>query len=265
MKFAIGQMVSGDDKAANLAEITRLTEEAAADGARLVVFPEFAMYDVPNLDSAFVEQGEALDGPFVTGLAELSRRTGVAIVAGMLERIDDEPRGFNTLVLVTPDEGLSRVYHKLHLYDAFGFLESDHIRPGDIDGPVTFTIDDVKVGMLTCYDLRFPEVAREHADAGVDLLLYPAAWMPGARKEDHWNTLARARAIENTLYVAAVSQGPGVGTGGSIIVDPMGITLGEIGESSGIAVADATPARIAQVRAVNPSLANRRFTVVASV
>ncbi|WP_152926220.1 carbon-nitrogen hydrolase family protein [Microbacterium sp. GCS4] len=265
MKFAIGQMVSGDDKAANLAEITRLTEEAAANGARLVVFPEFAMYDVPNLDSAFVEQGEALDGPFVTGLAELSRRTGVAIVAGMLERIDDEPRGFNTLVLVTPDEGLSRVYHKLHLYDAFGFLESDHIRPGDIDGPVTFTIDDVKVGMLTCYDLRFPEVAREHADAGVDLLLYPAAWMPGARKEDHWNTLARARAIENTLYVAAVSQGPGVGTGGSIIVDPMGITLGEIGESSGIAVADATPARVAQVRAVNPSLANRRFTVVASV
>ncbi|MEV4737004.1 MULTISPECIES: carbon-nitrogen hydrolase family protein [unclassified Microbacterium] len=265
MKFAIGQMVSGDDKAANLAEITRLTEEAAASGARLVVFPEFAMYDVPNLDSAFVEQGEALDGPFVTGLAELSRRTGVAIVAGMLERIDDEPRGYNTLVLVTPDEGLSRVYHKLHLYDAFGFLESDHIRPGDIEGPVTFTIDDVKVGMLTCYDLRFPEVAREHADAGVDLLLYPAAWMPGARKEDHWNTLARARAIENTLYVAAVSQGPGVGTGGSIIVDPMGITLGEIGESSGIAVADATPARIAQVRAVNPSLANRRFTVVASV
>ncbi|WP_407359572.1 carbon-nitrogen hydrolase family protein [Microbacterium sp. LBN7] len=264
MKFAIGQMVSGGDKSANLEEITRLTEEAAAAGARLVVFPEFAMFDVPNLDAEFVKQGEALDGPFVTALAGLARRTGVAIVAGMLESIDDESRGYNTLVLVTPDDGLSRVYHKLHLYDAFGFLESEHIRPGDTDGPVTFTIDDVTIGMLTCYDLRFPEAAREHADAGVDLLLYPAAWMPGARKEDHWNTLARARAIENTLYVAAVSQGPGVGTGGSIIVDPMGITLGEIGESSGIAVADATPERVAQVRSVNPSLANRRFTVVAS-
>lgn len=264
MKFAIGQMVSGGDKSANLEEITRLTEEAAAAGARLVVFPEFAMFDVPNLDAEFVKQGEALDGPFVTALTGLARRTGVAIVAGMLESIDDESRGYNTLVLVTPDDGLSRVYHKLHLYDAFGFLESEHIRPGDIDGPVTFTIDDVTIGMLTCYDLRFPEAAREHADAGVDLLLYPAAWMPGARKEDHWNTLARARAIENTLYVAAVSQGPGVGTGGSIIVDPMGITLGEIGETSGIAVADATPERVAQVRAVNPSLVNRRFTVVAS-
>lgn len=264
MKFAIGQMVSGADKTANLAEITRLTEEAAAAGARLVVFPEFAMFDVPHLDAEFVAQGESLDGPFVTGLAELSQRTGVSIVAGMLERIDDEPRGYNTLVLVTPGEGLSRVYHKLHLYDAFGFLESDHIRPGAIEGPVTFRVDDVTVGMLTCYDLRFPEVAREHADAGVELLLYPAAWMPGARKEDHWNTLARARAIENTLYVAAVSQGPGVGTGGSVIVDPMGITLGEIGERSGIAVAVADPERVAQVRSVNPSLANRRFTVVAA-
>lgn len=264
MKFAIGQMVSGVDKAANLAEIARLTDEAAAAGARLVVFPEFAMFDAPKLDEEFIKEGESLDGPFVSGLAALARRTGVAIVAGMLETIEGESRGYNTLVLVTPEEGLSRVYHKLHLYDAFGFLESDHIRPGDIAGPVTFTIDDVTVGMLTCYDLRFPEVAREHADAGVDLLLYPAAWMPGARKEDHWNTLARARAIENTLYVAAVSQGPAVGTGGSIIVDPMGITLGEIGEQSGIAVADATPQRVAQVRAVNPSLANRRFTVVAS-
>ncbi|WEK61351.1 MAG: carbon-nitrogen hydrolase family protein [Candidatus Microbacterium colombiense] len=264
MKFAIGQMVSGEDKVANLAEITRLTEDAAAAGARLVVFPEFAMFDVPKLDEQFITHGESLDGPFVTGLADLARRTGVAIVAGMLETIEGEPRGYNTLVLVTPEDGLSRVYHKLHLYDAFGFLESDHIRPGDIAGPVTFTIDDVTVGMLTCYDLRFPEVAREHADAGVDLLLYPAAWMPGARKEDHWNTLARARAIENTLYVAAVSQGPSIGTGGSIIVDPMGITLGEIGERSGIAVADATPQRVAEVRAVNPSLANRRFTVVAS-
>lgn len=262
MKFAIGQMVSGEDKAANIAEITRLTEEAAATGARLVVFPEFAMFDVPSLDEHFVAEGEPLDGPFVSALAALSTRTGVAIVAGMLEAIPGENRGYNTLVLVTPEDGLAKVYHKLHLYDAFGILESDFIRPGEIEGPVTFDIDDVTVGMLTCYDLRFPEAARQHADAGVHLLLYPAAWMPGARKEDHWNTLARARAIENTLYVAAVSQGPAIGTGGSLIVDPMGLTLGELGERSGVVAADVVPDRVSQVRSVNPSLANRRFTVV---
>lgn len=263
MKLAICQMVSGADKEANLREIERLTELATAEGAQLAVFPEFAMFDVPQLDAAFVAQAEPLDGPFVTRLSELAARTGVAIVAGMLEAIPGEERGYNTLVLVTPEGGLSSVYHKAHLYDAFGFTESAHIRPGDLEGPVTFEIGDAKVGMLTCYDLRFPEAAREHADAGADVLLYPAAWVPGPRKEDHWNTLARARAIENTLYVAAVSQGPSIGTGGSIVVDPMGMTLCEIGERSGIAVAEITPDRVAQVRQVNPSLANRRFGVVA--
>lgn len=256
-------MVSGQDKAQNLEEISRLTEQAATAGSRLVVFPEFAMFDTPQLDEQFVKEGEALDGPFVTALSALAKRTSVSIVAGMLEAIPGEDRGYNTLVLVTPDKGLAHVYHKLHLYDAFGIRESDHIRPGEIDEPATFTVDDVTVGMLTCYDLRFPEAARRHADAGVQLLLYPAAWMPGARKEDHWNTLVRARAIENTLYVAAVSQGPSIGTGGSLIVDPMGVMLGEIGDWTGIAVAEARPQRVAEVRTANPSLANRRFTVSA--
>ena len=262
MKLAICQMVSGADKPANLAEIVRLTEEAAEAGALLAVFPEFAMFDLPTLGPEFVAGGEPLDGTFVTGLSELARRTGVVIVAGMLEAIPGEDRGFNTLVAVTPEEGLSRVYRKAHLYDAFGMRESDHIRPGALEGPVTFSVGGVEVGMLTCYDLRSPEAARQHADAGVDLLLYPAAWMPGPRKEDHWNTLARARAIENTLYVAAVSQGPAIGTGGSVIVDPMGLTLGQIGERSGIATAEIVPARVAEVREVNPCLLNRRFAVV---
>ena len=93
------------------------------------------------------------------------------------------------------------------------------------------------------------------------MLVYPAAWGPGPRKEDHWKTLARARAIENTFYVAAVSQGPGIGTGGSLIVDPMGVTLAGLGEVSGVAIANIERERIASVRAVNPCLMNRRFAV----
>lgn len=263
MKLSICQMVSTEDVAANLAEISRLTEVAASEGADIAVFPEFAMIGVTALTPEVLAQAQPLDGPFVTELAQAATRTGVTIVAGMLEEIPDDQRGYNSLVVVSPGAGLSAVYRKTHLYDAFGFKESDSICAGPLDGPVTIDIAGVKVGMLTCYDLRFPEASRQHADAGVDVLVYPAAWVPGPRKEDHWQTLARARAIENTFYVAAVSQGPGLGTGGSLIIDPMGLVLGEIGERSGVATAAIRPERIAEVRETNPSLANRRFTVTA--
>ena len=264
MKLAICQMVSGEDKAANLGEIRRLTGIAAEAGAHVAVFPEFAMLHTSQLSASFVAEGEPLDGPFVQELSLLAEQTGVTLVAGMLEAIPGEDRGYNTVVVVTPGEGLTHTYHKAHLYDAFGFKESEYIRPGDLDGPVTFQAHGVTIGILTCYDLRFPEAARQHADAGADLVLYPAAWVPGPRKEDHWKTLARARAIENTGYVAAVSQGPGLGTGGSLIVDPMGLTIAELGDGVGIAVAEIFPERVADVRATNPCLHNRRFTVAAA-
>lgn len=264
MKIALCQMVSGEDTSANLEEIRRLTELAAEEGAKLAILPEFALHTLPSLGAASVAHAEPVTGPFVSALSTLARDTGVVIVAGMLEAVDGDNRCYNTLVVVTPGEGLVASYRKTHLYDAFGMRESDFIRAGDLDGPVTFTVGDVVVGMLTCYDLRFPEAARQHADAGVDLLVYPAAWAPGPHKIDHWNTLVRARAIENTLYVAAVSQGPPTGTGGSLVVDPMGVALGEVTERSGIATAEISPRRVTEVRTVNPSLQNRRFAVVAA-
>lgn len=261
MKIALCQMAAGADKAANLAEIDRLAALAAEQGASLAVFPEFAMRFERRITPEFIAQAEPLDGPFVQRLAEIARHRGIVLVAGMLEEIPGEDRAYNTVVAVTA-EGLSRTYRKAHLYDAFGSLESEFIRPGETDGPVTFELEGVRVGILTCYDLRFPEAARQHADAGVELLLYPAAWYAGPRKEDHWQTLARARAIENTIYVGAVSQAPGSGVGSSLVVDPMGVVLGELGEQPGVAVAEVEPERIAQVRRTNPSLANRRFAVV---
>lgn len=261
MKIAAAQIVSGANKQENLAEIERLTALAASEGADLVVFPEFAMYYTPMQNPEFLRQSEPLDGEFVTALARLADAHDVVLVAGMHERIDGEDRAYNTLVIVAPGDGLIGVYHKQHLYDAFGFKESDYLHPGETQHPTTFEVDGVKVGLLTCYDLRFPEAARTHADAGVQVLVYPAAWMPGPRKEDHWSTLARARAIENTFYVAGVSQGPPLGIGGSLLIDPTGLVLGELGESNGVAVATIKPERIEQVRAFNPSLVNRRYTV----
>ena len=263
MKIAVCQFASGTDKAANLAEIERLAADAAAEGARLAVFPEFAMQYTPKFSQEFVDEAEPLDGGFATALRGLAARYGISIVAGMHERIPGERRACNTIVVLGPDpeRDLVAAYRKQHLYDAFGFKESDFLCAGPLGEPVTFEVDGVSVGLLTCYDLRFPEAARTLVDAGAQLLLYPAAWMPGPRKEDHWQTLARARAIENTVYVAAVSQTPPVGVGGSLVVDPNGVVLGGLGEASGTIAVNVEAERIERVRAFNPSLANRRYTV----
>lgn len=257
---ALAQFAPGDDKAANLALITKLVGDAADRGARVVVLPEYAMFTVPAMDHRFVDSAEALDGEFVTGLLSLAAERGVTIVGGMNERLDGS-RISNTLVAAGPD-GVAARYRKIHLYDAFGFRESDVVRAGDITEPETFEVDGVRFGLQTCYDLRFPEVTRRLADAGADVVLLPAEWVPGPLKEYHWSTLIRARAIENTLYVAAAGQAAPTGSGTSTLVDPMGVVVTSLGEQTGVAVGEVSVERIAEVRKKNPALELRRFSVV---
>jgi len=262
MQIAIGQFASGEDTAANLARVGDLVKQAASAGARLLVLPEYSMFSVPTMDDRFVATAEPLDGRFVTELGHLAATHDLHIVVGMNEAIPGEDRIYNTVVALTPDRSIAATYRKTHLYDAFGYRESDRVQAGPLATPDTFRIDGLTFGMQTCYDLRFPEVTRTIVDAGADVLLLPAAWMPGPLKEDHWTTLVRARAIENTLYVAAADQNAPVGSGASMIVDPMGVVLAGLGERDGIAVADVDSARLAAVRARNPSVALRRYAVV---
>jgi predicted amidohydrolase len=133
---------------------------------------------------------------------------------------------------------------------------------GSIEEPQVFAWEGFTVGMQTCYDIRFPEVTRRLVDAGADLVLVPAEWVRGPLKEHHWRTLVTARALENTIYVAAADHAPPIGAGNSMVVDPMGVELATIGEETGIAVAELTTARVAQVRVTNPALSLRRFGVV---
>ncbi|SFW82768.1 carbon-nitrogen hydrolase family protein [Amycolatopsis australiensis] len=258
---ALAQFAPGADKAANLAQITKLAGDAAGRGARVVVLPEYAMFTVPAMDHRFVESAEDLDGEFVTGLRSLARDRGVAIVGGMNERLDGT-RISNTLVAAAPDGTVAALYRKIHLYDAFGFRESDVVRAGELTEPETFEVDGVRFGLQTCYDLRFPEMTRRLADAGAQVVLLPAEWVPGPLKEYHWSTLVRARAIENTLYVAAAGQAAPTGSGTSMLVDPMGVVVTSLGEQTGVAVGEVSAERITQVRAKNPALRLRRFTVV---
>ncbi|QFG26026.1 carbon-nitrogen hydrolase family protein [Actinomadura sp. WMMB 499] len=261
VQVAVAQFAPGTNKDENLRTIGGLVAEAAERGARVVVCPEFAMFAASKLDRRYVDSAERLDGPFASGLAELARGHGVHVVAGLNERLDDPDRMGNVLVAFAPDGTTAATYRKIHLYDAFGDKESDIVRPGDIRDPETFAVDGVTFGMQTCYDVRFPEVTRRIVDAGADALLLPAQWAPGPLKEDHWRTLVRARAIENTIYVAAADQCARSGAGNSMIVDPMGVVVAGLGEAPGTAVADVAPARIAAVREKNPALSLRRFTV----
>lgn len=262
VQVAVAQFAPGVDKDENLAAIGKLVGEAAGRGARVVVFPEFAMFTAPKMDGRFVDSAEPLDGPFARGLGDLARRHGVHLVAGMNERLDDPERISNTLLAVDPDGAVVAEYRKLHLYDAFGYKESALVRPGEIGAPETFTVDGVRFGMQTCYDVRFPEVTRRIVDAGADVLALPADWVPGPLKEDHWRTLVRARAIENTIYVAAADQCAPTGAGTSMLVDPMGVVVAGLGDGTGVVSGEVSPERVAAVRERNPALGLRRFTVV---
>ncbi|REE72399.1 putative amidohydrolase [Rhodococcus wratislaviensis] len=258
---AVIQFAPGQDKQENLRTLRTLAAEAAGRGAKVVVAPEYAMFTAPRTDERIVESAEGLDGEFVGGLAATAKELGVHLVAGVNEQLPGDDRISNTLVALGPGGDIVATYRKLHLYDAFGYKESDVIRAGEIGVPETFAVDGLTFGMQTCYDLRFPEVTRRIVDAGADVLLLPAQWVPGPLKEDHWSTLVRARAIENTVYVAAADQSARTGAGNSMIVDPMGVTLASLGERVGTAVAAVSAERITEVREKNPALALRRFTV----
>jgi predicted amidohydrolase len=261
--IAVAQFAPGDDTAANLERMSRLAGDAANRGALLVVFPEYSSYFTQTMDASWLEHAQTLHGPFVRALAELAAELGIHIVAGMAERVPEEQkRVANTVVALDNHGELVAHYRKVHLYDAFGQRESEWIVPGSIEEPQTFAFGGFTVGLQTCYDIRFPEVTRRLVDAGADLVLLPSEWVRGPLKESHWRTLITARAIENTVYVAAADHAPPVGAGNSMIVDPMGVELATIGEATDTAVAWISPSRVIEVRKLNPALALRRFGVV---
>ncbi len=160
-----------------------------------MVLPEYAAAFDPR--GVGLELAEPLDGPFVAALR--AHAAGMVVLAGTV--VPGDGRAVNTVVAVR-DGALVGGYRKVHLYDAFGQRESDRLEPGPPDAPpLVVDVDGLAVGVLTCYDLRFPESARRLVDAGAQVVVVPAAWAAGPLKADHWLTLLRARAIESTAYV----------------------------------------------------------------
>jgi len=265
LTIAAAQFAPVDDPDANLEAVRAAAAEAVARGADLLVTPEYTSYFTADIDDRFVAAAEPLEGPFVSGLREIARSVGIALVVGVAETAASSDRFRNTLVAITPDGSIATTYRKVHLYDAFGARESDRIEAGDPDQTAVFDLDGVRVGLETCYDLRFPEVTRrlaapEHGAA--DVVLVPAEWVRGPGKEHHWRTLLTARAIENTVWVVGVGQTPPIGVGGSVVLDPSGVAVAAAGATPGLLVATVDTGVSDTVRATNPSLSLRRYDVV---
>lgn len=261
VSVAVCQFAPTASREQNRARLVERAADAASRGARLIVFPEYSSYFVSPMDETLADNAEPLDGPFVQTLREQASALDVTIVAGLVETADDgSGRVRNTAVAVNA-QGVQALYRKQHLYDAFGQTESDWIEAGELTAPKTFELGGLRFALMTCYDLRFPEVARTLVDAGAEVIVVPAEWVRGPLKEHHWTTLLAARAIENTVYVIAADHPTPVGVGHSQIVDPQGVVLGGVGTAEGTAVAQVEGSAIARVREANPALQLRRYSV----
>jgi predicted amidohydrolase len=265
VRAAVVQLTSTDDLAGNLAAAEALVREAAAAGARFIALPE--MFAFLRREGQRFPHAQGVDGEIVGRVRGWARELAVRILAGSIaESVAGSERVHNTSVLVGADGAIEAIYRKIHLFDvdlgAGGvFSESKSIAAGD--EVVVAETEIGGVGLSVCYDLRFPELYRAQAARGARWLLVPSAFTRATGK-DHWEVLLRARAIENQCYVLAPAQ-CGVHSpdrashGRSLIVDPWGIVLAQLGDRPGIAVADCSLAELERVRASVPALQHRKL------
>ncbi len=262
MRAAAVQLTSTENKERNLEVSDRLVRAAAADGASLVVLPE--KFNVLGTSEQLAQGAEPLNGPTIAWARELARELGIDLVAGsIVERREGRDKLANTSVHVGPDGELRGVYRKIHMFDVTvagrEYRESEAEEAGD--EIVTSEAEGARLGLAVCYDLRFPELFRILAVRGARVLTLPSAFTRFTGVA-HWDTLVRARAIENQAFVVAADQ---VGAhpsgdesfGGSQIVDPWGEVLVRAQEGERFVAADLDLARQDEVRATLPSLANR--------
>ena len=258
MRITVGQFASTEDWETNLKTCQDLVDRAAGGGADLLVLPEGSLALFVDEPARIRDAAQPLDGPFVTGLVGRTRGSSTTVVAGVHVPAEDG-RVHNTLVAAR-DGGIVATYRKLHLYDAFGSRESDNVVPAT-GGPVVIDCAGWKVGLMTCYDVRFPEMARLLADQGAQVLALPAAWVRGPAKEWHWEVMVTARALENTCYVAASGECGRRNIGASMVVDPLGTARARLGAAPGLLWTSADAGELADARRRLPVLADRRFAV----
>lgn len=256
MYVAAGQFVVSPEWENNAQACVSLMSQAAGRGVSLLVLPEgvLARDDIdPDLS---VRVAQPLDGAFMTRLLEESRRNTMTTVLTFL--VPSTPgRAVNLLVALRAGSIVAR-YAKLHLYNAFSMQESKNIDAGNALAPV-LDVEGIRVGLMTCYDLRFPEMAVALALQGAEVLALPTGWVRGPLKEQQWATLLAARALDTTCYMIAAGECGNRNIGQSRIIDPLGVTIAAAADRPALIVAEIFSERIRQVRAQLPLLQQRRF------
>lgn len=264
MKAATVQLRSGADVDANIVVADEQVRAAAADGATLVVLPE--KWTVMGSPKDLRAGAQMLDGSAISWARDIARELKLDLVAGSIsERVEGREKLSNASVHIAPDGEIKAVYRKLHMFDVE--IEGKPYRESDTDEPgkeivLSELADGTKLGLSICYDVRFPELYRELALRGSRVVAIPAAFtVPTTR--DHWETMVRARAIENQVFVLAANQtgehpGGHRSGGHSMIVDPWGRVLARVGEEPGFAVARLDFAEQDSIRRRVPLLKHRR-------
>jgi len=262
MKAAVLQINSGADRDRNIEVAGDLLRAAVADGAEFVVLPE--KWPLLGDGKALTDGAETLDGEAISAARFWAADHQIFILAGSFTELSEDGLPTNTSVMITPAGQIMARYRKIHMFDVEAggvqYRESAHERAGS--ELAMADLGELQVGLTICYDLRFPELFRALLDQGANAFTVPSAFT-SATGRDHWETLLRARAIENQAFVLAANQ---VGTadpsydswGHSMIIDPWGEILAVVEEGEGHAVADLDLARQKEVRTKLPAVEHRR-------
>lgn len=263
---ALVQMRSSENKEENLKASVDFINRAADRKASLICFPEFQMAfsplkqspkDLANNVAEYIDGGN-----FVSALCRSAKRNKIGVIATVYERNKNknEYKVYDTAVIINNKGQITSVYRKLHLYNALGFRESDKLIQGNvIEKPVSTSVGNI--GLMICYDIRFPEMSRILTVNGADILVVPSAWVYGIMKEDHWRTMIMARAIENGSYIIAPDQVGNIFSGRSMVADPFGTVLLDMGDKQGMDVVEIDKSRVMKVRESLPLLKNRRLDI----
>ena len=264
-RAAIVQMKSSVDKEDNLAYSVKLINEAAKRKARLICFPEFQMAYSPaeQKPESLHKIAEKITGNFISTLSNSAKLNKINVIATMYEIINTNERNqkvFDTGIIINELGKVQSIYRKVHLYDALGFKESKKLLAGSIiEKPSKTTVGNL--GLLICYDMRFPEISRILTVNGAHILVSPSAWVAGFMKKVHWEIMVRARAIENGVYVLAPNQVGNIYCGHSMVIDPFGATILDMKNRQGIEFIEIDTAKIDTTRRTLPLLMNRRTDV----
>ncbi len=266
MKVAVVQFKASTNKENNLKKIISYMTKAALKHATLCAFPEFMMFYTKSSQTPkeLSNLSETINGNFISTIAKTAKENHIQVVGSFYEKSNKKNRVYDTSFVINTSGKVISTYRKIHLYDALGFKESDKMMPGSkIAKPVTTSIG--KIGMMICYDLRFPEMSRALAIAGSEILIAPSAWVKGPMKEEHWITINKTRAIENGCYVIAPDQVGNIYCGRSLVVDPYGKILLDMKKRQGVSFVDIDLKKVKQIRKILPLLKNRRADVYSTL